>query len=182
MSISKSGFQNYFYKASSLFIKHLNRFTTLILIKSFLIEKNNILNSRLTKISKHYQNDTKTHNKLSIWVPTTYTTLTMLFVHSQLLLSSNSKKISLVKTIIWAQNYILHVKTSLGVCSLFKIEPWNHKNKNGMQNGATMRTSEIASFNHSLFGNYETAIGFVVSKQVQEGSQIHILNPSWPYT
>ena len=41
--------------------------------------------------SKHYENNTETHIKLSFWVSTSYTSPTMLSVRPQLLLSSNSK-------------------------------------------------------------------------------------------
>ena len=40
----------------------------------------------------------------------------------------------LVKTVIWAQNRILLVKTSPKVCSIFKKELENIKNQNDTQN------------------------------------------------
>ena len=41
--------------------------------------------------SKHYENNTETHIKLSIWVSTSNMSPTMLSMRSQLLWSSNSK-------------------------------------------------------------------------------------------
>ena len=73
---------------------------------------------------------------MSIWIPTSYKSIKMLFLHSNLLPSSNSRiltlgvkssKISkfcpLVKTVIELQNYISLVNTSLGICSVSKIKP-----------------------------------------------------------
>ena len=79
--------------------------------------------------------------------------------------------------VIWSQNDILHVKMSLGMCSVSKTESQKHKHQNGTQNNATGLTSKEELFNRSSFSNSETANGLVMSKQVRRWSQILIWSP-----
>ena len=119
----------------------------------------------------------------------------MLFMHSQPLPSSKSKiptlgvKLSkmwsfhpLVKTIIWVQNWILLVKTSLRVCSVSKIKPRKQINWNHTQNGGIrVYLKKCICFICTLFDNFETAVGFEALKQVRKCSQFLILSPSYSY-
>ena len=86
--------------------------------------------------SINYQINTKIYKRLSIWIPTSYTSPMVLSVSSHMLPRSNSriptlgaklskmpKKISLVKTVIELQNYILLVNTSPGIWLVSEMEP-----------------------------------------------------------
>ena len=57
----------------------------------------------------------------------------------------------LVKTVIWAQNWILIVKMNPRVYSVFKIEPWRHINWNCTQNSVIMITLKNMLYNYSSF-------------------------------
>ena len=54
------------------------------------------------------------------------------------------------------------------VCSNSKTELWKHMNQNYTQNSVIVVTSKNAFFNRNSFGEFETATGFMVSKQVRE--------------
>ena len=71
---------------------------------------------------------------------------------------------------------------SPGVCSISKTKPRISSYWNFMQIEIIVVTSKNVFFNESLFANFETTIGFILSKWIRRWSQILIRSPGWPCT